>query len=276
MTSSTAKAPVELLPGSPTTKSLCPAGAGLIDQGEATKGAHTPPQACAAPAIDRATATTPATPHAQLAKGYKQVDEPCVQVPITWIQVLHEHNNIANNTPPSADPSVRAQVFYALDTCNGIIKGMHHLLSTTETPATTGHTTTEEDKMTTTDTIEDLQNATRAQYEYAEGLAGLLRQIRAEGLTDSLALQADQILQKHTSCSTCGGQAPDCPDCDGVRAKPEAPAEYPGTGEPVRRPEVAQRARELMAANPKLSARDAAIRAKEEMTAHQCQQGGDL
>lgn len=72
MTSSTAKAPVELLPGSPTTKSLCPAGAGLIDQCDATKGAHTPPQACAAPAIDRATATTPATPHAQLAKGYKR------------------------------------------------------------------------------------------------------------------------------------------------------------------------------------------------------------
>lgn len=44
----------------------------------------------------------------------------------------------------------------------------------------------------------------------------------------------------------------------------------------VRRPEVAERARELMAANPKLSARDAAIRAKEEVTAQQCQQGGDL
>lgn len=71
MTSSIAQAPAELLPASPTTKSLCPAGAGLIDQGEATTGAHTPPQACAAPTIDRAIATTPATPHAQLAEGYK-------------------------------------------------------------------------------------------------------------------------------------------------------------------------------------------------------------
>lgn len=175
MTSSTAKAPVELLPGSPTTKSLCPAGAGLIDQGEATKGAHTPPQACAAPAIDRATATTPATPHAQLAKGYK-----------------------------------------------------HPL------PATTGHTTAEEDAMTTTKetkaakaTIKDLQNLIRTQHEYTEGLAGLLRQIRTEGLTDSLALQADQILQKHTPCSTCGGQAPDCPDCDGARTRKPATAVEP-------------------------------------------------
>ena len=43
----------------------------------------------------------------------------------------------------------------------------------------------------------------------------------------------------------------------------------------VRRPEVAERARELMAANPKLSARDAAIRAKQEVTVEQHQQGGD-
>jgi hypothetical protein len=215
MTSSTAKAPVELLPGSPTTKSLCPAGAGLIDQGEATKGAHTPPQACAALAIDRATATTPATPHAQLAKGYK-----------------------------------------------------HPL------PATTGHTTAEEDAMTTTKetkaakaTIKDLQNLIRTQHEYTEGLAGLLRQIRTEGLTDSLTQQIDQILQKHTPCSTCGGSAPNCPDCDGASTQQE-------TLLPIRHPGTEQRARELMAANPRLSAKKAAMQAKREITEAGIRNGG--
>ncbi|MEH6564612.1 MAG: hypothetical protein V7756_04725 [Halopseudomonas sp.] len=93
MTHNTTKAGAGRHASSTTTKSHCPAGAGLINQGEATKTAHTPPQACATPAHDRAIATTSKAPHAQLAEGYKQVDEPqmhsCPDCGHTWQHGQH-------------------------------------------------------------------------------------------------------------------------------------------------------------------------------------------
>ncbi len=55
----------------PTTKSHCPAGAGIINQPAAAEGSHTPPQACATPAINLACQPPSEAPHAQLAEGYK-------------------------------------------------------------------------------------------------------------------------------------------------------------------------------------------------------------
>lgn len=55
----------------PTTKSLCPAGAGIINQPAAPEGSYTPPQACATPAIDLACQPHSEAPHAQLAERYK-------------------------------------------------------------------------------------------------------------------------------------------------------------------------------------------------------------
>ncbi|GGC87134.1 hypothetical protein GCM10007418_03670 [Halopseudomonas salina] len=55
----------------PTTKSLCPAGAGIINQPAAPEGSHTPPQACATPAINLACQPPSKAPHAQLVEGYK-------------------------------------------------------------------------------------------------------------------------------------------------------------------------------------------------------------
>lgn len=60
-------------PARPTTKSICPAGAGIIDNAPAHETAHTPPQACAAPP-SCATAQQPQeSPPAQLAEGYEHV-----------------------------------------------------------------------------------------------------------------------------------------------------------------------------------------------------------
>ena len=55
----------------PTTKSLCPAGAGIINKPAAPEGSHTPPQACATPAIYLACQPPSEAPHAQLVEGYK-------------------------------------------------------------------------------------------------------------------------------------------------------------------------------------------------------------
>jgi len=59
----------------PTTKSHCPAGAGIINTPAAPEGSHTPPQACATPATDPACQPHSEAPHAQLAEGYKHNEE---------------------------------------------------------------------------------------------------------------------------------------------------------------------------------------------------------
>ena len=75
MTHRTAEAQTIAGPSSPTTKSYCPEGAGLIDQPAAFEGSYTPPQACAAhPSCDVAT-LTPESQHAQPAEGYKHPSE---------------------------------------------------------------------------------------------------------------------------------------------------------------------------------------------------------
>lgn len=67
----------------PTTKSHCPAGAGIINQPAAPEEPHTPPQACATPAIDLACQPPSEAPHAQLAEGYKHPFPVRRQIPDT-------------------------------------------------------------------------------------------------------------------------------------------------------------------------------------------------
>ena len=70
MTNNTSRASVKLPATHPTTKSLCPAGAGLINQPSKPKVLHTPPQACAVHASDAAYQLPSEAPHAQLVEGY--------------------------------------------------------------------------------------------------------------------------------------------------------------------------------------------------------------
>jgi len=73
MTINNAKATTHACPARPTTKSICPEGAGIIDNAPAHETAHTPPQACAAPP-SCATAQQPRKSlPAQLAEGYEHL-----------------------------------------------------------------------------------------------------------------------------------------------------------------------------------------------------------
>jgi len=71
MTNSTKQGSASAHASSPATKSHCPAGAGLINNPQASEGSHTPPQACATPAHDPACQLPSAAQAAQLAEGYK-------------------------------------------------------------------------------------------------------------------------------------------------------------------------------------------------------------
>lgn len=71
MTRNTVKASANAPATHPTTKSHCPAGAGLISSSPAPEGSHTPPQACAVRAHDPAFQQASTAQAAQPAEGYK-------------------------------------------------------------------------------------------------------------------------------------------------------------------------------------------------------------
>ncbi|WP_394243953.1 hypothetical protein [Halopseudomonas laoshanensis] len=73
MTRNTAKASANAQAIHPTTKSHCPAGAGIISSSSAPEGSHTPPQACAARAHDPALQQASGAQAAQPAEGYKHL-----------------------------------------------------------------------------------------------------------------------------------------------------------------------------------------------------------